>query len=132
MALSFQVWHETLFGPGATNFLTGMGGFLQAVVNGYGGLRLRQDRLDFNFILPLDSTQMNFIGLNYLGYAFNIFADKEFVLINLTEKSVGAPELLLFVYKTEELHSLQLNKAVRIARQPATIVAKDRPLPSPL
>lgn len=35
-----QVWSESSDGSGAVNFLTGMGGFLQAVLFGYTGFRL--------------------------------------------------------------------------------------------
>lgn len=38
--LSSQVWSESSDGSGAVNFLTGMGGFLQAVLFGYTGFRL--------------------------------------------------------------------------------------------
>lgn len=37
--LSSQVWSESSDGSGAVNFLTGMGGFLQAVLFGYTGFR---------------------------------------------------------------------------------------------
>ena len=34
-----QIWVENSDGSGAVNFLTGMGGFLQAVLFGYTGFR---------------------------------------------------------------------------------------------
>ncbi|KAF5402219.1 Glycosyl hydrolase family 65 central catalytic domain protein [Paragonimus heterotremus] len=34
-------WTETKSGSGAANFLTGVGGFLQSIVNGFAGLRIR-------------------------------------------------------------------------------------------
>lgn len=37
--LSLQVWSESSDGSGAVNFLTGMGGFLQAALFGYTGFR---------------------------------------------------------------------------------------------
>lgn len=37
--LPLQVWTENADGSGAVNFLTGMGGFLQAVLFGFTGLR---------------------------------------------------------------------------------------------
>ena len=40
----FAVWMETPKG-GATNFITGAGGFLQAVLNGYGGFRILDESL---------------------------------------------------------------------------------------
>ena len=41
----FQIWTEVQSGTGAVNFLTGAGGFLQAVMFGYGGIRLHPDHL---------------------------------------------------------------------------------------
>lgn len=38
-SLTSQVWSESPDGSGAVNFLTGMGGFLQAVLFGYTGFR---------------------------------------------------------------------------------------------
>lgn len=44
-----QVWSE-LRRPniGAVNFLTGMGGFLQALIFGYAGIRIHLDRLEID------------------------------------------------------------------------------------
>ncbi|XP_017476071.1 PREDICTED: acid trehalase-like protein 1 [Rhagoletis zephyria] len=40
----FKVWSENKIGyEGSANFLTGIGGFLQTVINGYGGIRYRLD-----------------------------------------------------------------------------------------
>lgn len=36
----FYVWSETVGGGGANNFLTGIGGYLQSILNGYVGLRI--------------------------------------------------------------------------------------------
>lgn len=33
---------------GAINFLTGAGGFLQAILNGYAGIKVHIDRLEIN------------------------------------------------------------------------------------
>merc|ERR1712232_1326196 len=41
----FDVWTETPFG-GATNFITGAGGFLQTVIFGYNGVQIGKDYLD--------------------------------------------------------------------------------------
>ena len=55
----FNVWTETPTG-GTVNFITGAGGFLQSVVFGYGGLRIRDNHLDFNPLLPVNVTSMKF------------------------------------------------------------------------
>ncbi|XP_012159096.1 protein-glucosylgalactosylhydroxylysine glucosidase [Ceratitis capitata] len=40
----FKVWSENKVGyEGSANFLTGIGGFLQAIINGYGGIRFHLD-----------------------------------------------------------------------------------------
>ena len=40
----------------STNFITGMGGYLQSVLFGYGGLRMHSDRVDFNCTPIPDTT----------------------------------------------------------------------------
>ncbi|XP_055339447.1 uncharacterized protein LOC129589014 [Paramacrobiotus metropolitanus] len=71
----FGVWSEEPGGSGAVNFLTGMGGFLQSVLNGYGGLRLREDSLHFD---PADlpgSSRWSIHGLKYLGHTLDLTFD---------------------------------------------------------
>jgi len=47
-----QVWCEEPQSRGAVNFITGMGGFLQAIIFGYCGARLQPDRLVLDPQLP--------------------------------------------------------------------------------
>lgn len=43
------MWSEVITGEyGAVNFMTGSGGFLQALLNGYAGIRIFLDRLEIN------------------------------------------------------------------------------------
>ena len=49
----FLVWTETPTG-GASNFATGMGGFLQVLSHGFVGLRVRSDGIDASVKLPSD------------------------------------------------------------------------------
>uniref|UniRef100_A0A1S4GYL2 Protein-glucosylgalactosylhydroxylysine glucosidase n=2 Tax=Anopheles gambiae TaxID=7165 RepID=A0A1S4GYL2_ANOGA len=70
----FRVWQE-LQGPaqhGAQNFLTGAGGFLQAVLFGYAGLRVYLDRLEVKAHYPQELSgvgleQLQVAGIQYLG-----------------------------------------------------------------
>ncbi|KAI8428264.1 hypothetical protein MSG28_002481 [Choristoneura fumiferana] len=65
----FKVWSE-LRRPkiGAANFFTGMGGFLQALVFGYGGIRIHLDHLLIDKPqLPPDTSGFTIRGLKYLG-----------------------------------------------------------------
>jgi len=79
----FMVWTETPTG-GTVNFITGAGGFLQGVLNGYGGIRIRENALAFNPQLPPSVNFVRFREIHYLGNRIQIaydFADME--IINL-------------------------------------------------
>jgi trehalose/maltose hydrolase-like predicted phosphorylase len=70
----FKVWTEARAPDfGAVNFITGMGGLLQEVVSGYGGLRLHTESLEFlqPRVLP-GSDALNLRGLKYLGNTFDL------------------------------------------------------------
>ncbi|XP_060770456.1 protein-glucosylgalactosylhydroxylysine glucosidase isoform X1 [Neoarius graeffei] len=63
----FQVWSESSDGSGAVNFLTGMGGFLQAVLFGYTGFRVQKDCLTFSPLIPNEVSMLSLKGISYLG-----------------------------------------------------------------
>ena len=65
----FGVWTEKPGADGGTvNFITGAGGFLQSVVFGYAGLRLREERLDLlQPPLPNGTASLTLRGLHYRG-----------------------------------------------------------------
>ncbi|XP_058056371.1 protein-glucosylgalactosylhydroxylysine glucosidase-like [Anopheles bellator] len=69
---SFLVWYE-LQQPsdsgGAKNFVTGAGGFLQAMLFGYGGARIYLDRMEVrgNLEPPPGSSGLVIKGIQYLG-----------------------------------------------------------------
>ncbi|XP_048752483.2 protein-glucosylgalactosylhydroxylysine glucosidase-like isoform X2 [Ostrea edulis] len=71
VAKPFNVWTELSDGTGAVNFITGMGGFLQSLLFGYGGFRLHPDRIDFHGRLPPSTTSFNITGVDYLGGAID-------------------------------------------------------------
>ncbi|OQV17903.1 Acid trehalase-like protein 1 [Hypsibius exemplaris] len=71
----FGVWSEDPGGGGALNFLTGMGGFLQAIVNGYGGIRLLEDRVTLHPQPLPHTTTWKLIGYRHLGYQIDIIFD---------------------------------------------------------
>ena len=81
----FAVWTETP-GGGTVNFVTGAGGFLQSVVFGYGGLRLREERLDLNVPpLPPDgvTTSITLNGIHYRGNKLRISISATTVSVEL-------------------------------------------------
>lgn len=71
----FDVWTETPTG-GTPNFVTGAGGFLQALVYGYPYLRLGDTAVTINASMLIEgSTSLRLRGLSYLGnrllYSYN-------------------------------------------------------------
>lgn len=100
----FQVWSESSDGSGAVNFLTGMGGFLQAVLFGYTGFRIQKDCLVFSPLLPNDISELCIRGVNYLGSQMDWLLRKDEVCIILRKQSDTAgntkPHNLQVVLKT--------------------------------
>ena len=58
----FKKWNEAQNKLGAFNFITGMGGFLQSIIFGYGGFRLTIEELKGNPILPPGITNFTIQG----------------------------------------------------------------------
>jgi trehalose/maltose hydrolase-like predicted phosphorylase len=79
----FNIWLETPTG-GATNFLTGAGGFLQSVMFGYGGLRLNGTALWLDPQLPLDTAGIRLLGIEYLASTLDIEWNSTTVTVALT------------------------------------------------
>merc|ERR1719378_1964366 len=68
----FLVWTETPSG-GAVNFITGAGGFIQGLVYGYMGLRIREDGLYISPTpLPGENTSFKARGVHYLDVIFSV------------------------------------------------------------
>ncbi|XP_059190614.1 protein-glucosylgalactosylhydroxylysine glucosidase [Centropristis striata] len=86
----FQVWSESSDGSGAVNFLTGMGGFLQAVLFGYTGFRVQKDCLAFSTLLPNDISELCIRGVNYLGSQMDWLLRKDEVCIILRKQGNSA------------------------------------------
>ncbi|NWI53990.1 PGGHG glucosidase, partial [Calyptomena viridis] len=81
----FKVWVENSDGSGAVNFLTGMGGFLQAILFGYTGLRITRSGLPFNPAFPQDITKMKVSGVSYLGNKLDFTITTEETRMEVTE-----------------------------------------------
>ncbi|XP_022098202.1 protein-glucosylgalactosylhydroxylysine glucosidase-like [Acanthaster planci] len=111
----FRIWTETASGSGAINFITGMGGFLQSVLFGYGGFRIHPDYLLFNFVLPQGTSKFTVRGLDYLGSEIDFIATEKTVLVTVTAQQHGAPNLRM---ETAEgvINDLVKGKTVMIHR----------------
>ncbi|NXF10765.1 PGGHG glucosidase, partial [Smithornis capensis] len=87
----FKVWVENSDGSGAVNFLTGMGGFLQAILFGYMGLRITRPSLTFSPAFPHDITKMKVSGVSYLGNKLDFTITMEQTEMEVTETSKDLP-----------------------------------------
>ncbi|KAM3869958.1 protein-glucosylgalactosylhydroxylysine glucosidase [Diretmus argenteus] len=86
----FQVWSESSDGSGAVNFLTGMGGFLQAVLFGYTGFRVQRECLAFSPVLSSDISELCIRGVSYLGNKMDWLLRREEVCIILRGQASSA------------------------------------------
>ncbi|OQV25428.1 Acid trehalase-like protein 1 [Hypsibius exemplaris] len=119
----FGVWSEYAGGDGAVNFLTGMGGFLQSVINGYGGFRLRSDHLAFNPMALPGTTRWSVTGAKYLGCHLNFAFDFTTDTIAVTLGAVpDFPVDLIVETLSGGRHLLHLNHTVTYQREPSSIL----------
>ncbi|EGC35268.1 hypothetical protein DICPUDRAFT_97948 [Dictyostelium purpureum] len=82
----FLVWTETPTG-GTTNFITGAGGFLQGVINGFGGLRIHPNYLTFYPQLPYGVTSLKIRSLNYYSSTFDIAWNSTLISVNMVSNN---------------------------------------------
>jgi trehalose/maltose hydrolase-like predicted phosphorylase len=107
----------------AYNYLSAAGGFLQSIINGYGGIRLRSDRLEINPELPPGVSRMHFVGIDYRGSHLDVVVSRFEVMVMVTSVDQNSAPLKLFSFNPEETHSLNPNVEVRIGRKPVAISA---------
>ncbi|KAM4722238.1 protein-glucosylgalactosylhydroxylysine glucosidase [Rhinophrynus dorsalis] len=80
----FKIWTENADGSGAVNFLTGMGGFLQAILFGYTGFRISKCSLNFDPIFSDDFNKLHISGIFYLGNKLNFTFTKDITTLEVT------------------------------------------------
>lgn len=80
----YLIWQETPTG-GATNFLTGAGGFLQGVLNGYGGVRIGKDGMHLYPKLIDGSEGLVFRSLHFVGCKIDVKVGTDEVTVGLVE-----------------------------------------------
>ena len=91
--VSAGVWTETPTG-GTVNFITGSGGFLQSVLFGYGGLRLREGSLDIRVPpLPSNTTSLTLNGVHYRGSKLRVSITPAEVSVSVLEVEATATAL---------------------------------------
>ncbi|NXJ77509.1 PGGHG glucosidase, partial [Trogon melanurus] len=87
----FKIWVENSDGSGAVNFLTGMGGFLQAVLFGYTGFRITRSSLRFDPAFPDNVNKLKVNGVSYLGNKLKFTITKERIRIKVIELPQDPP-----------------------------------------
>ena len=117
-----QVWSERRDIWGAVNFITGAGGFLQAVVYGYGGFRLKDSELAFNPTLPPNVTKLT-ISVHYLGSLMDFGINEGKITISLVSAGPIAPSLE--VSTPEGVLSLERGKPVIVSRNRGVVRMSD-------
>lgn len=123
VAKPFNVWTELDDGTGAVNFITGMGGFLQSLLFGYGGFRLRPDRIDFHGRLPPSTSSFSITGLDYLGGSIDFYFTEDTTFVRMTK----AAEFTLTLKYDEKAFTLKQNEIKMFSSTKASIVP-DLPL----
>ncbi|KAM6937392.1 protein-glucosylgalactosylhydroxylysine glucosidase [Xenentodon cancila] len=122
----FQVWSESADGSGAVNFLTGMGGFLQAVLFGYTGFRVQKECLAFSPLIPDNISELCIRGMNYLGSQMDWLLRRDEVCVILRELAGSAgsarPYNLQVVLKASGLKiPLTPGQPVTFPREPGCV-----------
>ena len=109
------MWSESPNGKGAVNYLSGMGGYLQNIIAGYGGFRVLPNKLAFDLSLPPQATEVMFKDIDYLGCSldFRLDSDKHFT-VELTRQATDVPSLMVYIYSTQTTYALTLNKKVSL------------------
>ncbi|GFR84256.1 acid trehalase-like protein 1 [Elysia marginata] len=120
----FLVWSENADGTGAVNFLTGMGGYLQSVVFGYGGCRLHDDRMTFEPRLMPSATRMRFVGVSYRGCSLDLEYDSEVLTLVLTSVDKGHQGLAVRFQDESKWENLIEGRKIEKKRQPFEIQSK--------
>ncbi|XP_039619546.1 protein-glucosylgalactosylhydroxylysine glucosidase isoform X2 [Polypterus senegalus] len=118
----YKVWSEYSDGTGAVNFLTGMGGFLQAVLFGYTGFRIKKESLNFDPALPEEIMDFSITGVCYLGNKLNFTFKRDKMTITLDKiLCLQHFNLEVALVKSGETYPLNLGKQLSIPIQPGRI-----------
>lgn len=101
-----------------------MGGYLQSLLFGYGGLRILREGLYLDPILPPSSTKFTITGLDYLGNALTLEVNEKNTVVTVTVR--GQP-LVLTVPGISTKYPLNLNQPVTISKHKALIKLNSDP-----
>jgi trehalose/maltose hydrolase-like predicted phosphorylase len=122
----FQVWTEGADGGGCISFLTGAGGFLQSVINGYLGVRLGAESLILRPVAPPgNATALAVRGLNWHGRRLKLRVDATGAAT--VEVLSGAPVLLRRAIANSSDTELAVGDAPLLLHAPVHALVLERP-----
>lgn len=97
------------------NFITGAGGFLQSVLYGYSGLRVRADRLDLTPPpLPAGTDSIRLQGVNYQGNRLSVLVEADTLTVGVL--SAGATALQLRNVASGSVAKLSAGSPAKVPR----------------
>ncbi|CAF0972643.1 unnamed protein product [Rotaria sp. Silwood1] len=101
----FNVWTEAQDGIGAVNFITGAGGFLQAILFGYGGIRLTLDQLEVMppSCLPNQAKKLIFHGLKYHGAILDLTIENQRYHLDIRIMNNNNSMPLVYEYEQQQV-----------------------------
>ncbi|BFZ07038.1 hypothetical protein BsWGS_10077 [Bradybaena similaris] len=113
----FYVWSENADGSGAVNFLTGMAGYLQSVLFGYGGIRLYDNTMNFNPKLINGTTKITFSGISYRGCTLSLQYTSDMLKLTLTSVRSGSVGLEVKFEHTGQWQKMVIGETIETNRQ---------------
>ncbi|ELU02904.1 hypothetical protein CAPTEDRAFT_169684 [Capitella teleta] len=116
----------------ASNYISGAGAFLQSLHNGYGGFRIRDNRLDLNPVLPENVPSLSYIGIDYLGFTLDVHVAVKEISIIVTGLSSRGDKLNLMVHQTQQIYTLSQNSPQRFVPTKASLYSNLIDLPNTL
>ncbi|XP_033736118.1 protein-glucosylgalactosylhydroxylysine glucosidase-like [Pecten maximus] len=116
----FNIWSNPADSKGGLNYLTGIGGYLQSLIYGYGGFRIYPDRLQFNPSIPPNTTSFNLTGVDYLGGSFDFRFSDQYMTINQTSPAEGGMKVV--IASTGQTQTLDVGTVVHYPRTKAYLM----------
>jgi len=116
----FYVWTEQP-DSGCVGFLTGLGGFLQTMLFGFGGLRIWRDYLAINPSLISDMTRIVIRGVHYRGALLQLSFDQD----EMELLAVEAPGVVHLTDSSGSTKSIAQGHSVKVPRGRAKVRVSD-------
>ncbi|XP_036151759.1 protein-glucosylgalactosylhydroxylysine glucosidase [Myotis myotis] len=118
----FKVWTENADGSGAVNFLTGMGGFLQAALFGFTGFRITPAGLTFDPMCPAGVSGVCVSGVSYQGSKLDFsFSEGSLTVEVRPPAGPGAPPLEVELWPSQTRLPLRPGHKVSFPRSAGRI-----------